>query len=269
MTADEVKEWLEKHGRTSQWLAAAAGYKPTSIYNAISQNRFTEKLEAAILRAFTEEDRRADVDTEKPDASIWDLVLFSGSEVNTISRAKAAGGYQDLPTLYHDAVMSFADGILEREAKEAALAAQKGLAIVGREREDATRFWIDLHGGIAAGSQISSQVVPEPIPVERQYPADHYALRVFGQSMEPTIMDGSTIIVRALTNGGYPRKGTIVVYSDGMGSTLKEFGYREAKAGEETDRFGKVPVLRSINPEFSEVQTLEGGKIDAVYIETL
>lgn len=32
---------------------------------------------------------------------------------------------------------------------------------------------------------------------------------------------------------------------------------------------GNVPVLRSINKAFPEVQTLEGGKIDAEFVEVL
>jgi len=30
---------------------------------------------------------------------------------------------------------------------------------------------------------------------------------------------------------------------------------------------GNIPVLRSLNPAYPEVQTLEGGKIDAVLVE--
>jgi hypothetical protein len=32
---------------------------------------------------------------------------------------------------------------------------------------------------------------------------------------------------------------------------------------------GKVPVLRSINPEFPDVETIEGGRIVAVFVEVL
>lgn len=131
-------------------------------------------------------------------------------------------------------------------------------------------FWIDLRGGVAAGAPISGHLVEEPVAVRKSWPDDHYALRVFGQSMEPKIPDGSLIVVRRWpAEKGTPRKGTIVVYSDGTGSSLKEFGYRKAKPGErsEADAMGNLPVLRSLNPAFPEVQTLEGGKIDAVLVE--
>lgn len=129
--------------------------------------------------------------------------------------------------------------------------------------------WIDLRGGVAAGSQISAHVIEEPIRSGKAYPDDHYALRVFGQSMEPRIPDGSTIIVQAWPSDRKPKKGAIVVYSDGSGSTLKVFGYRKAKAGEESDDMGNVPVLRSLNPAFPDAQTMDGGKVDAVFVEVL
>ncbi|RYD62374.1 MAG: hypothetical protein EOP83_14800 [Verrucomicrobiaceae bacterium] len=132
------------------------------------------------------------------------------------------------------------------------------------------RQWIDMLGGLAAGTPITGHVMQEPIEVEKNYDSDHYALRVFGSSMEPKIKDGATIIVRRWsTEKGVPKKGTLVVWSDGTGSSLKEFGYRKAKADEEGDSMGNVPVLRSLNKAFPEVQVLEGGRIDAVFVEVL
>lgn len=130
-------------------------------------------------------------------------------------------------------------------------------------------FWLDLYGGIAAGQPIDF-IAQEPIPVAKEYPEDHYAYRVFGQSMEPKIKDGSVIVVKQWgTAKGFPKKGTIVVYSDGSGITLKEFGYRKAGPDEEADTFGNVPVLRSLNKAFPDVQTMEGGRIEAIFVESL
>lgn len=130
-------------------------------------------------------------------------------------------------------------------------------------------FWLDLKGGVAAGKPIDA-VSEELIPVGKDYPEDHYALRVFGASMEPKIRDGSVIVVqRWQTDRGTPKKGTIVVYSDASGSTLKEFGYRKARSGEEADDMGNVRVLRSLNKASPNVQTMEGGRIDAIFVESL
>lgn len=260
MTANTVRALLAKYDRTALWLAEMSGYKPTSVYNALSQDKFTEKLEKAIDRAFAEESRRQTVDLSRPSASIWDLVYFSGIEMATIDRAKRAGGYDELPKFYRDSIIAFADGIL---AKEGASSIRPQNAL------DTSAHWIDLRGGVAAGSQISGDAPCETIPVAKTYPEDCYALRVFGHSMEPEILDRSIIIVQRLPSGTHPKKKSIVVYSDAMGSSLKEFGYRKAKGDEEPDAFGNVPVLRSLNKNCPEIQTMDGGKIEAVFVESL
>ena len=38
---------------------------------------------------------------------------------------------------------------------------------------------------------------------------------------------------------------------------------------EESDAFGNVPVLRSLNKSYPEIKTMDGGKIEAVFIEAL
>ena len=129
--------------------------------------------------------------------------------------------------------------------------------------------WIDLCGGIAAGSPISSDAPHEPIPVANAYPTDCYALRVFGHSMEPKIADGSTIVVQRLTAGTHPKQGKFVVYSDAYGLSLKKLAYRKAKAGEEANSLGKVAILESTNPDFPEVQTMDGGRIEAVFVASI
>ncbi|MFT4175956.1 MAG: S24 family peptidase [Luteolibacter sp.] len=130
------------------------------------------------------------------------------------------------------------------------------------------RFSLPLLGGVAAGAQIDA-VIDDSIAVIKHFPEDHYALRVFGRSMEPDILDGSAIVVKRWHNKGYPAAGTIVVYSDGQGSSLKKISYRAPQQGEETTGHGLVPVLSSINPKFPDVQTMDGGRIDAVFVEIL
>lgn len=138
----------------------------------------------------------------------------------------------------------------------------------------AATHWLDLHGGIAAGAPISTDLAPQPIQVPRAYPDGHYALKVFGRSMEPKIPDGATIIVAPFQGKGLPRKGSIVIYNDGHGATLKELAYRKPKPGEDLDNestntFNQIPILKSLNPAFKDVQTMEGGRIDGVLVEVV
>lgn len=129
-------------------------------------------------------------------------------------------------------------------------------------------FFITRRGSVAAGGKSSAHLVEEEIPAGRKYSTGHYALRVIGQSMEPTIPDGSTIVVRAWTEG-HPKKGTIVVYDDGYGTTLKVYDTQKVPDPEEPGKLGKVPILRSINPAFPDVETIEGGRITAEFVEVL
>lgn len=194
---------------------------------------------------------------------------FIGNTVHEVARILAEENKEDLirqsTAMLQEAIdkkaAEFVSQLTERRK-------QLGLWVPPTE-EDGSDYGIRFLGGIAAGSPVVGDMPEEVIPVEQGYPEDHYALRVFGTSMEPKIPDNSMIVVRQFQEKGFPKKGTIVVYNDGHGSTLKEFGYRKAKPGEEGDSFNNVPVLKSINPAFREVQTMEGGRIDAVFVEVL
>lgn len=161
---------------------------------------------------------------------------------------------------------------LEKEANKFGA----GLSVVPSPREEpaatpriaAAKHWLDLRGGIAAGLPIDA-VVEEPVEVPKEYGTDHYALRVFGASMEPKVPDGSLIVVQEWREKGFPKQGKIVVYSDANGSTLKQLGYRKARAGEEANSMGKVAVLKSLNPAYPDVEPTESGRIDAVFVEVL
>jgi hypothetical protein len=129
--------------------------------------------------------------------------------------------------------------------------------------------WVRLVGCVAAGSQISMDAQDESLRVDRPWPEDHYALRVFGKSMAPKIKDRDLILVRRLAEGEFPKKGQIVVYSDAHGLSLKVLAYRPARDDEQGNAFGKVPMLKSLNPAYPEVETMDGGRIEAVYVETI
>jgi len=117
MTNREAESRLKQLGKDRKWLSEVTDYKINTFYNVFggSERDLTPAMEREFDRAFAAEERRGKVDTTQPDATVWDLVYFSGKEVNTIARAQKIGGYEDLPSLYRDAVISFADGILAAE----------------------------------------------------------------------------------------------------------------------------------------------------------
>lgn len=197
------------------------------------------------------------------------LIRVTGEQFNRWNHAanNAPGG----PFLMEDwAIRALEEAAYEYEAagKQPELESVLPFILPDRSAEEAAH-WIDLAGGVAAGSPIASDAPREPIPVPREFPEGHYALRVFGQSMEPKIPDGSIIIVKRLAEGTFPKKTSIVVYSDAYGHSLKELGYRAAKGDEEANAFGKVAVLKSLNPRFPDVQTIDSGRLEAVWVETL
>jgi SOS-response transcriptional repressor LexA len=268
---EDIKEWLKTTGRSRDWLAFQCGnISKRTVDNWLSSPKEIPLATLALIGRLMEDDRQADEDRRKrqdPQPQIFSV------EVDLASFRDYSRAALEANLTLEEWVIHTCDAEVGRLARDKVIALPPAAAATRLLEETLPTlsggFWIDLHGGIAAGSRISSDIQPEPVRVSRDYPADHYALKVFGRSMEPKIRDGSLIIVKHWHGQGFPRKGTIVAYSDGQGATLKEFGYRKAQPGEEADTFGNIPVLRSLNKEFPDVQTLEGGRIDAVLVETV
>lgn len=100
--------------------------------------------------------------------------------------------------------------------------------------------------------------------MERPLGKNEYVVRVEGKSMEPLIPDGSLVIMRRHTVPPIPKPGTIVQYHDERGVTLKKLG---RKKNPET---GKMEyVLHPLNPDFGDIEPMDGGKISGIYVETL
>lgn len=119
-------------------------------------------------------------------------------------------------------------------------------------------------GEIAAGSLFPEDTVPQTIRFSRPLGKGEYLLRVNGKSMEPVIPDGAVVIMRKHTIPPVPKVGTIVEYNDERGVTLKKLGRRK---NPETVKLEYV--LKPLNPEYKEIEPMDGGKISAVFVETL
>ena len=266
MTNKEALVKLESLGRDRPWLCEATGYSINSLYNVFSGDvrELNDRMTKAFERAFSEEERRRDVDTTKPGASIWDLVYFSGSEVEKIDRARKIGGYPALPAMYRDAVIQFADKLIDGEKKSVPITAAPKPEPIQLHRLFTT---LPFHGSVAAGTPAATidDLTDDTLNVKGQWPAGHFALRVSGQSMEPDYPDGSTIICRPLKSGEYAKKGDDVVCADAAGSYFKRLIY--SKDGPKTDSPRKAkPHLASINPAFPDVIPASDCPIRAVVV---
>ncbi|QJE99096.1 LexA family protein [Luteolibacter luteus] len=271
---DEIKAWLKNTQRSREWLASQFGdTKKKTVDNWLSSN---QDIPIGILTSIG---RMMDDDRRSEDVRIrevpGDQQIFSIQvDLQTFRTYNRAAVAQRL-TLEEwviktcdEEVVRMTPGEEKKIVPMIVAEAPAALTNYGTRRTGGGH-WIDLVGGVAAGAPISSHIVEAPVEVEKEYPEGCYALRVFGDSMARKIPDGSIVVVQPWDRARTPKKGTIVVYSDASGSTLKEFGYRKAKAGEDADAMGNVPALRSLNPLYKEVQTMEGGRIDAVLVEVV
>lgn len=106
--------------------------------------------------------------------------------------------------------------------------------------------------------------IPYQIKTDYQLGKGEYVLQVEGKSMEPVIPDGSLVVMRKHTIPPIPKVGTIVEYNDERGVTLKKLG---RKKNPET---GKMEyVLHPLNPDFGDIEPMDGGKISAVFVNIL
>lgn len=256
----DIEKRLAVIGKDRAWLAKESKRSPGSIRSALAPNAHIKQRSALLQKALTDAIEREEaaqsgavaIQSKTPPG--YSEIFLSDEEYDLADKASRLVNSPTMAAFCRDAIQAEAQRIIER------------FAITPIASHPS--HWLDLCGGIAAGAPISSDASHEPIPVDREYPENHYALRVFGKSMETKIPDSSTIVVKRWKEG-FPKKGTIVVYSDGHGSTLKVFGYREGTADEHKDAMGNVPILRSLNKSFPEVQTMDGGRIEAVFVEVL
>lgn len=120
MTNREAIAKLDILRKDRQWLSDATGYSINSLYNTFAgdERELKDRMNKAFERAFSEEERRQLNMEKEPPESVWDLVFFSGVEVKRINDAKQAGGYDDLAKFYRDAVIRYADDLLENQSED-------------------------------------------------------------------------------------------------------------------------------------------------------
>ncbi|MEO0797409.1 MAG: LexA family transcriptional regulator [Verrucomicrobiota bacterium] len=123
--------------------------------------------------------------------------------------------------------------------------------------------------GVAAGSPISGDEFDAEFKFD--YSKDHFAVKVFGNSMEPMIDDGQIVIVRTLESLNNPnvKKGEIYCFQVKGERTLKRYNTRPATQ-EEIDTglsytsprgTQRVKILESINPDYPEIVLREGDEM--------
>ena len=164
---------------------------------------------------------------------------------------------------FRNALKDFADIALKNAAKEKEEARKKFTPV-----ETFTAPPLEAQGriigNIAAGNLADGDTIPQDIRLYRELEKGEYLLRVNGHSMEPSIPDSSVVIMKKYTIPPIPKPGTIVQYHDERGVTLKKLVRRK------NPETGKMEyTLHPINPDFGDIEPMDGGKISGIYVETL
>lgn len=276
MTDEELKEqlksWLKSKGKTQAWLAKQLGIQSQTLRAQISSSKFSAKTKLALYSILSPEAKPFQAEPQTlPDLDArgkMEVRLDYDTQRKVEKEALRLG--MELSAYCTEAVEWCCSQPDIGERLAARLAAKRKTApepdtlakSVPKQAYapsfDTTPYTIELVGNISAGNLMEGDTIPETLRISRQYPKGSYALRVCGQSMEPAVADGALIVVRPHTVPPVPKAGTLVVYSDGRGVTLKRLA-----------EHGGSYTLESINPAYPDIEPMDGGRITAVYVETI
>lgn len=229
MTKDEIIKSLHSMRLDRSWLAAESGYTEDTVMNKLApKGNISKRMLETFSRVINTkmDDNLSKLMPIAPNLSsdnVWDAVRFSAYEVVQIAHGLQAGGYNHLEDLYHDAVIHYADKLLE----------------------DNVDFHSDAlfpyYGPMAAGQPVESQLEGETFKAASKLdPSTHAIFEVCGQSGEPQFMDGEKWIVELSMQSYTAKKGKPAVFKDSNGCYLKIYN-------------GKQAPFSSVNPNFPDV----------------
>ena len=257
-TKEDIKKWLKDSGKSREWLAEQCGVGKRVLDNWLSAARpVPSKALLIIQRLMTDK-----ISPIPPQVEID----FTDEEWEVISAAMTATQQtfmEFINSAFRNALKEFADIALQNAAKEKE-AARKKFTPVETFTTPSLEAQGQIIGNIAAGNLADGDTIPQDIRLYRELEKGEYLLRVNGHSMEPSIPDGSVVIMKKYTIPPIPKPGTIVQYHDERGVTLKKLVRRK------NPETGKMEyTLHPINPAFGDIKPMDGGKISALYVETL
>ncbi|GEM_PF-487493 len=242
-----IKDWLASVKKDRRWLADQCGVAPRTVHNWLSTNRPVPSKALRVIQTLMDASEAVRKAAEPlPDMHV--VLEVDPKEFDLWNKVSMAQGQT-----VRDWILDVMESEAERELHEHIQApAQPPPAEV-------IRFPAKCLGSIAAGAPAESEA--RSIEWIREHiPDDHYLLRVTGESMEPEIPDGSLIEVMNHQGLGWPAKGSIVVYADATGASLKKFTTRRDEDG------NRVGELKSINPAYPGVEPIEDGQVQGVFV---
>jgi SOS-response transcriptional repressor LexA len=244
-TKEDIKKWLKTVGRDRFWLAKQCGATKRTVDDWLSTGReMPAKAILAIQRLMNGE----------AESSPRIVIDFTDEEWDIICEAAKA---------HKETFLEFVNTAIQNAAKEKE-AARKKFTTVETFTASPLEAQGRIIGNIAAGNLADGDTIPQDIRLYRELEKGEYLLRVNGHSMEPSIPDGSVVIMKKYTIPPIPKPGTIVQYHDERGVTLKKLVRRKNPETGEMEY-----TLHPINPDFGDIEPMDGGKISGIYVETL
>nr|DAR45157.1 MAG TPA: peptidase [Caudoviricetes sp.] len=246
LNAEDIKTWLKEIGKDRAWLAEKTLVSKRTVDNWLSAGKpiVPQKMELIEKLMSGEEEIEFELppDFEKQLRAMADEAKKTIEDMVSHILQVTAKAHQkrkaEAPSQQFTPVETFTTPPLEAQGR--------------------------IIGNIAAGNLADGDTIPQDIRLYRELEKGEYLLRVNGHSMEPSIPDGSVVIMKKYTIPPIPKPGTIVQYHDERGVTLKKLVRRK------NPETGKMEyTLHPINPNFGDIEPMDGGKISGIYVETL
>lgn len=241
---NDIKKWLKASRKSREWLAEQCGVNKRQVDNWLSAARpVPSKALLIIQRLMAEKTSPISPQVE---------LDFTDEEWEVISAAMTATQQtfmEFINSAFRNALKEFADIALQNAAKEKE-AARKKFTLVEAFTEPVLEAQGQIIGNIAAGNLADGDTIPQDIRLYRELEKGEYLLRVNGHSMEPSIPDGSVVIMKKYTIPPIPKPGTIVQYHDERGVTLKNWfaGKTRKPAKWNTPSIPSTPTSETSNP---------------------
>ena len=242
-TKEDIKKWLKASGMTREELAKKCGVNKRTVDLWLSSARDVPSKSLLVIQRLMQGE----------DDSLKKIHLPLSEEQWAVVCEAMKG----------QSFLEFVNTALQNAAKEKE-GARKKFTPVETFTTPPLEAQGRIIGNIAAGNLADGDTIPQDIRLYRELEKGEYLLRVNGHSMEPSIPDGSVVIMKKYTIPPIPKPGTIVQYHDERGVTLKKLVRRK------NPETGKMEyVLHPLNSDFGDIEPMDGGKISGIYVETL
>lgn len=254
-TKEEIKKWLRTIGKDRFWLAEQCKVDKRTVDSWLSTNKGVGSQALLKIQQLMGEDAQEE---KRGFQRVETITLqFSKAEWAIIQEYQKLNPGKSVQELAEEFVLRMTEGM------ESWLSSYESIEKVP-SIPSSMNYTAQIIGNIAAGALEAGDTIPQDIHINRPLEKDEYVLRVNGKSMEPVITDGAVIIMRKHTIPPIPKIGTIVEYYDERGVTLKKLGRSK---NPETGKMNYV--LHPLNPAFGDIEPMDGGRISAIYIETI